>query len=114
MTHLPHWLILVLVIFGTFFWKFIGVVAAGKIRDDSEVLEWVTCVAFAITAGIMIKVLIVPGGVLAEAPLLARFCGVAFGVTAFFLSGRKIVVGLGVGSSVFAILSYLNLSWPIL
>jgi hypothetical protein len=113
MTDLPNWLILVLVILGTFFWKIIGVVAAGKIRDDSEVLEWVSCVAFAITAGIMIKVLMASSGILAEAPLLARFCGVAFGVTAFFLSDRKIFVGLGVGLSVFAALSYLNLSWPI-
>jgi hypothetical protein len=70
-------------------------------------------VAFAITAGIMIKVLMVPSGILAEAPLLARFCGIAFGITAFFLTGRKIIVGLGVGSSVIAILSYLNLSWPL-
>jgi hypothetical protein len=113
MTELAPWLILILVILGTFFWKVIGVVAAGKIRDDSDVLEWVSCVAFAITAGIMIKVLMAPSGILAEAPLLARFCGVALGVTAFFLSGRKIFVGIGVGLSVFAILSYLNLSWPI-
>ena len=113
MTDLSPWLVLALVILGTFFWKFIGVVAAGKIRDDSEVLEWVSCVAFAITAGIMIKVLMVPNGILAEAPLLARFFGVAVGLTAFFLTGRRIIVGLGVGLPVFALLSYLNLSWPI-
>ena len=113
MIDLPHWLVLALVIFGTIFWKIIGVVAAGKIKDDSEVLEWVSCVAFAITAGIMIKVLMAPSGILEEAPFFARFCGVTLGVIAFFLSGRKIFIGLGVGLPVFAILSYLNLSWPI-
>ena len=113
MTDLPHWLILGLVIFGTFFWKFIGVVAAGKVRGGSDVLEWVSCVAFAITAGIMIKILMVPSGTLSEASVLSRFCGAAFGIIAFFLSGRKIIVGLGVGLFVFEIRSYLNLNWFI-
>jgi hypothetical protein len=90
-----------LVILGTMALRAGGVVIASHIRDDMRVFEWVTCVAFAIAAGIMVKVLLLPAGVLAEAPPLARATGAGAAIAAFLISGKRLFVGLATGVLVF-------------
>ena len=93
--------LLALALAGTFLLRALGVVGAGHLEQDSSLFRWVGCVAFAIAAGIMAKILLIPSGVLADAALGARLGGVAFGVALYFLAGRRMLLGLGGGLAAF-------------
>lgn len=99
---------LLLALAGTFALRGLGVVGAGRLEQDSPLFRWVGCVAFAIAAGIMAKILLLPSGVLAEATLPARLGGVALGVAVFFLAGRRILLGLGGGLLAFLAIDLLS------
>ena len=101
--------LLMLGLMGTFALRALGVVGAGHMEQDSPLFRWVGCVAFAIAAGIMAKILFIPSGVLAEAPLISRLGGAAVGLLIFFGIGRRILWGLGGGLSAFLLIDLLSI-----
>ena len=96
--------LLVLALLGTFALRAAGVVGAGHLDQGSALFRWVGCVAFAIAAGIMAKILVLPSGVLAGAALAARLGGVAAGLVIFFAAGRRILWSLGGGLAAFLLI----------
>ncbi|MEY4725212.1 MAG: hypothetical protein RL043_1361, partial [Pseudomonadota bacterium] len=65
---------------GTYLWRALGVSFSGRINTDSEVFVWVTCVTYAMVAGLVFRIMLLPVGMLAEwAPgirLLASAAGI--------------------------------------
>ena len=82
---------------GTYAWRFAGVLVAGRIEEGSPFFVWVSCVAYAIAAGLMMKLLIFPSGALAESALTDRMIAFALAVIVFFASKRKLVPALTTG-----------------
>ncbi len=101
--------LLMLGLIGTFLLRALGVVGAGHMEQDTPLFRWIGCVAFAIAAGIMAKILFIPSGVLAEAPLISRLGGVAVGLLIFFGIGRRILWGLGGGLLAFLLIDLLSI-----
>jgi hypothetical protein len=91
-------------ILGTYGWRFIGVLAAGRIEEGSKYFVWVTCVAFAIAAGLMMKLLILPGGVLADTSLMDRAIAFLAAISVFYLAKRRLVPALVLGVALFFVL----------
>ena len=85
----------------TYSWRWMGVLVAGRIEDDSPVFEWVTCVAYAIATGLMMKIILLPGGALAESHLIDRLAGLAVCVGVFYVMGKNLLAGLGAGVGAF-------------
>ena len=52
------WNLLVVAVIGTCAWRFFGVIIAGQIDEKSPLFEWIGCVAYAIAAGLMAKILL--------------------------------------------------------
>lgn len=75
-------------------WRWIGVFASGRLREDSEILIWVRCVATALVAGLISKLILFPQGVLGETPMWLRIAATGAGFAAFFLSRQKVIVGV--------------------
>ena len=75
-------------------WRWLGVVAGNKLRDDSEALNWVRAVATALVAAVIAKLVLYPTGVLEQSPLGLRTGSVALGAVAFFLFGRTPAIGI--------------------
>lgn len=96
--------LLLLALLGTFLLRAAGVVGAGRLREDTPLFRWIGCVAFAIAAGLMAKILLLPSGVLADAAMTARLGGVAAGVLVFFALGRRLFTGLGAGLAAFVLI----------
>ncbi|MES0881735.1 AzlD domain-containing protein [Roseibium sp. SCP14] len=90
----PFVMILVAGWFATDVWRWIGVFAGGRLREDSEVLIWVRCVATALVAGLISKLILFPQGILAETPLWLRLVATGLGFGAFFLSRQRVIVGV--------------------
>ena len=85
----------------TYSWRWMGVLIAGRIEDDSPIFEWVTCVAYAIATGLMMKIILLPGGALAESHLIDRLAGLAVCVGVFYAAGKNLLAGLGAGVCAF-------------
>ena len=86
---------------GTFAWRFAGVLVAGRVQEGSPFFAWVGCVAYAIAAGLMMKLLLFPGGALASTTLSDRLLAFALAVAVFFLAGRRLVPALVTGVACF-------------
>lgn len=102
--------LLILGLAGTFLLRVLGVVGAGHLEQDTALFRWIGCVAFAIAAGIMAKILFITSGALAEASLIARLGGAALGLLIFFGFGRRILWGLGGGLLAFLLIGLLPTS----
>ncbi|WP_421983288.1 AzlD domain-containing protein [Roseibium sp.] len=90
----PYVMILVAGWFATDVWRWIGVFASGRLREDSELLIWVRCVATALVAGLISKLILFPQGVLSETPIWLRVAASSAGFAAFFASRQKVIVGV--------------------
>ena len=95
----PYLFILLAGILPTEVWRWIGVVASGRLREDSPRFALVRAIATALVAAVIARMVISPTGSLAEAPLVLRLTAVALGFAALELSGRRIWVGILVGEA---------------
>jgi hypothetical protein len=104
----PWWPYLALLLFAvlpTEIWRWLAIVFARKIDPASPVLEWVRCVATALLAGVVAKLVTAPPGALAEMPFALRFgaLGLAVGIVLFkrrlilpaVLAGEALLIGGG-------------------
>lgn len=96
----PYVMILVAGWLATDIWRWLGVFASGRMREDSEVMVFVRCVATALVAGVIAKLILFPTGALDNAPIALRIGAAACGFAAFFASRQKVVVGVAVGEIV--------------
>lgn len=105
-TSLPHtwwWPFVMILVAGwlaTDVWRWLGVLAGGRLREDSEVFVWVRCVATALVAGVISKLILFPQGALAETPLALRLLAAACGFTAFLTFKQRVIVGVLTGEVV--------------
>ncbi|QFT31884.1 AzlD domain-containing protein [Roseibium porphyridii] len=90
----PFLMILVAGWLATDVWRWLGVFAGGRLREDGELLIWVRCVATALVAGLISKLILFPQGVLAETPMWLRLAATAFGFAAFLGSRQRVVIGV--------------------
>jgi branched-subunit amino acid transport protein len=94
---LELWLLVIAAALGTYLWRGLGVLLSGRIKVNSELFNWVACVAYAMVAGLISRIVIVPGGMLAQTALAERLVACALAVAAYYLSRRNLLVGVGAG-----------------
>ncbi|MCD6042966.1 MAG: hypothetical protein K0R40_2569 [Burkholderiales bacterium] len=83
----------------TYLWRGPGVLISAGINPRSDLFTWISCVAYAIIAGVVSRMLLMPTGALAETTLLERALGSAAGAVAYFqLTRRNLLVGVSAGA----------------
>ena len=75
-------------------WRWFGVLASGRLPEDSLVFAWVRAVATALIAGIISRLILFPEGALGEVPLWLRLGAVLVGITAYKLMQERLMVGI--------------------
>ena len=108
MTETSTWTVVLLASLGTFAWRATGVVVAAHIRPDSPTFKWVACVAYAILAALIARIMVLPVGLLAATPAIDRYVALAVGFTLFFVLRRSMAWGLASTLMVFTCLSALR------
>ena len=83
-----------------------GAYLSGKISTESAVIDWITCVTYALLAGLVVRMIWMPVGALASTPDWMRFAAAGTGLLVFIIARRS--VGLGVLS---ASLMLVALTW---
>jgi branched-subunit amino acid transport protein len=93
------WTLLVVCGAATYLWRGPGVLMSAGMNPRSEVFTWVSCVAYAIIAGVVSRMLLMPTGVLAETTLVERALGCAAGGAAYFqFTQRNLLAGVSAGA----------------
>lgn len=83
-------------------WRWAGLWLGRSVSADSEVFRWVQCVANALVAALVMRLVIFPAGVLADVPLGVRVGALALGLAIFWFGGRRLALGVGASALVLA------------
>jgi branched-subunit amino acid transport protein len=86
----------------TYAWRALGVVLAGRIDARGAVFDWVSCVAYALLAGLISRMILLPAGPLEQTDAAHRLLSAGLALAIFFLARRSILLGVlaGVGTLV--------------
>ena len=95
------WPVVLGAIAATYVWRFLGVLLSRQVNPESAFFQWITCVSYAMLAGLISRMIWLPVGPLTEVALWIRLVGMAVGLVVFFLMGRKVLLGVGAGLATF-------------
>ncbi|MPZ10932.1 MAG: AzlD domain-containing protein [Kiloniellaceae bacterium] len=89
----------------TYFWRALGVALSGRIDAGSRLFEWVACVAYAMLAGLISRMILLPNGPLAETATADRVAGAAIALAIFFLTRRNVGLGVAAGAGALVLIT---------
>ncbi len=107
MSESAAWAALPAAIAVSFLWRAVGVAVSGRINPDSDVFLWVKCVAYAMLAGLVSRMLFLPSGALAESESWIRLVAVGVGLAVCFALRRNLLIGVLAGVAAFLLLQYI-------
>lgn len=81
----------------TYLWRGLGMLVSSRVRMDSEFFTWASCVAYAMIAGLAVRILLLPTGTLAATPLPERLVACAIALLGYFFFRRNLFVGIATG-----------------
>jgi len=99
------WFLVIAAILATYLWRFLGALFSKRIDPEGIVFQWITCVSYAMLAGLISRMVLLPVGPLEEVALWIRVVSLIAGLTVFFLAGKQLLIGVGAGLSVFVALT---------
>jgi branched-subunit amino acid transport protein len=94
--------------FATWLWRGLGVLLSGRLDPKSAMFEWVSCVAYALVAGLIARIIIFPTGLLAQTALADRLIACFAALLAYHLARRNMFAGMVCGLAVFIGAGYLR------
>lgn len=96
----------------TYFWRGLGVALSGRIDAGSPLFEWVACVAYALLAGLIARMIVLPNGPLADTAAADRIAAAVIALAIFFLARRNVGLGVGAGAGALVLIT-LGRSWLV-
>jgi branched-subunit amino acid transport protein len=99
------WAIVLLCGAATYIWRAAAVLIGARVDPDGELFRLFSCIAYAMLAGLISRMVILPEGLLAEAPLAFRLAGIGAAVVVFFALKRNLAAGVFTGVAVFGLLT---------
>lgn len=97
------WGMMGLAVIATFVWRMLGLALADRLASHKMLFDWVNTVAYAMVAGLMVRIIFFPTNVTAEAPMLDRLTAFGAAVLVWWLRGKSQIQGLVAGVIVFAV-----------
>ena len=80
---------------GTYLWRGLGVAVSAHLKPDSELFAWVGCVAFAMLAGLVSRIVLIPSGPLEQTSLWQRLAATGFSLVVYLvLTKRNLFAGV--------------------
>lgn len=102
------WILLLLCALGTYAWRGLGVLLSGRISVQGDLFTWVTCVTYAMIAGLVMRIIVMPSGLLATSLGWHRVLACLLGLAAYYMCRRNLLVAVAVGAGSLIILNYLR------
>ena len=89
----------------TYFWRGLGVLLAGRLHPESALVSWIAAVAYAMLAGLIARIIVMPIGPLATTSLSARLAAAVLAAALFYLSRRNLILGVSAGGAALVLLT---------
>jgi branched-subunit amino acid transport protein len=106
MTSLGVWALLAGVFAVTYAWRGAGVALGNRINFESAAFRWISAVAYAMLAGLIARMLLLPQGQLAETPLPDRLGAAAVALLVYFLTLRNTLLAVLAGAATLVLLTF--------
>ena len=84
------WGLTALCFLGTFAWRMLGALVPAHINPEGAAFQWLSCVAYAMLAGLIARILLLPIGILAQTPTSDRAIAMLAGFVLFFVLRRHV------------------------
>ena len=81
----------------TYFWRALGTLLSARIDPGGATFQWVSCVSYAMLAGLIARMTVMPFGELASVPLSDRLLAMACAFVVFCALGRSVLLGVSSG-----------------
>ena len=101
-------LLLALCALGTYVSRGLGVLLSGRISVNGDWFTWVTCVTYAMIAGLVMRIIVMPSGLLATSLTWHRLLACLLGLAAYYVFRRNLLVAVAVGAASLIVLNYLR------
>ena len=107
MSEISNNIILVILVtaFATYLSRFLGVISSEKIKETSKIFKWFNCVAYAILAALIARMIIFPAGVLSESVILFRLIVIAAAILLFLITKKNLVYPTVLSAIILALLN---------
>ena len=107
MSEISNNIILVILVtsFATYLSRFLGVISSEKIKETSKIFKWFNCVAYAILAALIARMVIFPAGVLSESVILPRLIVIAAAILLFLITKKNLVYPTVLSAIILALLN---------
>ncbi|MCK5445685.1 MAG: AzlD domain-containing protein [Rhodospirillaceae bacterium] len=92
------WVAIFLGAAATYASRLLGVLLSGRVAAESRIIEWITCVTYALLAGLVARMIVLPIGSLNEVAPWARLLAAMIGLGVFFAFKRNIAAGVSAGT----------------
>lgn len=96
----PYLFILFAVWLATDVWRFLGVFIGGRVAEDSDAMVLVRTIATALVAAVIANLIVFPGGVLADTPMVLRIGAAAAGFVAYLAFRHSMLAGIVMSETV--------------
>jgi len=107
------WPILVMVAgaAATYVWRALGVALSGRIDPEGALFQWAACIAYALLAALVARMIILPTGPLAQTPMIDRVAAAILAFAVLFVSRRNVLLGIAVGAGTLVLATYARTAW---
>ena len=107
MSEMSNNIILVILVtsFATYLSRFLGVVSSEKIKETSKIFKWFNCIAYAILAALIARMVIFPAGTLAESTMLVRLLVLIGAIILFLMTKKNLVYPTVLSAIILAVLN---------
>jgi len=95
----PYALLLLVGFLPNEIWRMIGIVLARRLDESAPVVVWVRAVATAVLGGVIVRIVLIPPGALANVPMAVRLGALAIGFGGYRLVRRSPFVGIAIAES---------------
>ena len=90
----------------TYVWRGLGVALSGRIDPQGRLFEWVACVAYALLAGLIARMIVLPVGPLEQTALAARVASAVIALAIFFLARKNVGIGVFAGAGALVLITW--------
>jgi len=84
-------LVILVTSLATYLSRFLGVISSEKIDIKSKIFRWFNCIAYAILAALIARMIIFPAGVLSESSIFIRLSVLGGSILLFILTKKNLV-----------------------
>lgn len=106
------WILMLAAAAVTYLWRGLGIALADRIDPEGRVFQWVAAVTYALLAGLIARLIVLPVGPLEATALTDRLAAAGAALAIFLVTRRNMLLGVVTGVSVLVLLTFGRVAWP--